>query len=246
MNDANVKKRRLTLNVLDRVDAAGIGLALTEEEVEGQRTIIVLEVVPGMSADRESAMQVFEIIEFNTQCIDARVCVSCTALYSDACLSKIVTRFGRMYQVGSRILAVDGVSVTGLSLFEIREKISGVPGSQVTIKFESRQNEGIADSSDVWVLGKAILTRSFGLQTSSSQSSSHPSPPSSKFSETRAPNSKDHESESFIGMGFLKQVFLQSVQTTTPFSPGAARSGSKRCSMTDSDGEDRVDSSTSE
>ena len=42
-----------------------------------------------------------------------------------------------LVQVGSRILAVDGVSVEGLFLDAVRDKISGECGSQVTIRYDS-------------------------------------------------------------------------------------------------------------
>jgi hypothetical protein len=42
-----------------------------------------------------------------------------------------------LVQVGSRILAVDGVSVEGLFLDAVRDKISGECGSQVTVRYDS-------------------------------------------------------------------------------------------------------------
>ena len=45
-----------------------------------------------------------------------------------------------LVQIGSRILAVDGVSVDGLFLDAVRDKISGECGSQVTIRYDS--NDG--------------------------------------------------------------------------------------------------------
>ena len=42
-----------------------------------------------------------------------------------------------LVQVGSRILAVDGVCVEGLSLDAVRDKISGLGGSEVTIRYDT-------------------------------------------------------------------------------------------------------------
>ena len=61
--------------------------------------------------------------------------------------------------VGSRILEVDGFSVVGLTLSEIRQVVSGPPESPVLIKYETMAEPGRESRQEQVLLTRSRMTR---------------------------------------------------------------------------------------